>query len=306
MVKFLVMDVDGTLTDGKIYMSQQGEAFKAFDIKDGCGIKDILPKYGIIPVIITARESNMLLCRCKELGITELYQNCREKLLKLNEIVESYSKDKRYTLADVAYIGDDILDVECMEKIKTAGGYTVCPKNAVDQVKKLSCFICRTNGGEGAVREFIDWYTAKVDSLEMKQIKMISEKAYKFIKNFSPNSMKDGRYEISKDVFANVMTYTTKPFDLTVYESHLNHIDIQYILYGAEVLVTEDVSKLKNNIYGEYSPEDDTVFYKYDAGNVKVLKAGDVVILHPEDAHRGAIVVDSPQTIRKIVVKVLC
>lgn len=60
MIRLLVMDVDGTLTDGKIYMSENGEAFKAFDIKDGYGIKHILPKYGIIPVIITARESKII------------------------------------------------------------------------------------------------------------------------------------------------------------------------------------------------------------------------------------------------------
>lgn len=60
MIKFLIMDVDGTLTDGKIYMGNQGELMKAFDVKDGCGIKDILPQYGIVPIIITARESEIL------------------------------------------------------------------------------------------------------------------------------------------------------------------------------------------------------------------------------------------------------
>ena len=67
MIKYLIMDVDGTLTDGKIYMGPNGETIKVFDIKDGCGIKDILPQYDIIPVIITARETKMLENRCKEL-----------------------------------------------------------------------------------------------------------------------------------------------------------------------------------------------------------------------------------------------
>ena len=78
-IKFLVLDVDGTLTDGKIYMGAEGELFKAFDIKDGCGIKDILPQYNIVPVIITARDSMILIRRCKELNISNLYQNCGTK-----------------------------------------------------------------------------------------------------------------------------------------------------------------------------------------------------------------------------------
>ena len=70
-IKFLVMDVDGTLTDGKIYMGNEGELFKAFDVKDGCGIKDLLPQLGIVPVIITARESKILENRCNELLILD-------------------------------------------------------------------------------------------------------------------------------------------------------------------------------------------------------------------------------------------
>ena len=66
-IKFLIMDVDGTLTDGKIYMGQDGEMAKAFDIKDGAGIALVLPKNNIIPVIITARESKILANRCEEL-----------------------------------------------------------------------------------------------------------------------------------------------------------------------------------------------------------------------------------------------
>ena len=71
MIKLLVMDVDGTLTDGKLYFGENGEMFKSFDVKDGCGIKDILPKYNILPVIITARNSVYLEKRCKELGVQD-------------------------------------------------------------------------------------------------------------------------------------------------------------------------------------------------------------------------------------------
>lgn len=149
MIKYLVMDVDGTLTDGKIYMGNDGEVFKAFDIKDGCGIKDILPLYGIIPVIITARDSRILTNRCNELGITHVYQGTRNKLEKLHEIAEDFSQ--------CAYIGDDILDLQCMNPIKEAGGIVGCPKDAVKKVKDIADFVSEKNGGDGAVRDFIEW-----------------------------------------------------------------------------------------------------------------------------------------------------
>ncbi len=149
MIKYLVMDVDGTLTDGKIYMGANGELMKAFDIKDGYGIKDIAIPAGIIPIIITARESTFVINRCQELGITHIFQNCRNKLNKLNEITND--------LSEVAYIGDDILDLQCMNPVKVAGGKIGCPADAVKKVKELADFIADHNGGEGAVRDFIEW-----------------------------------------------------------------------------------------------------------------------------------------------------
>ena len=146
------MDVDGTLTDGKIYMGANGEVMKAFDIKDGCGIKDILPTLGIIPVIITARQSQILDNRCKELNIIEVHQGIRNKLEKLQEICQRYG----ITFNQVAYIGDDILDLQCMNPIKEEGGVIGCPADAVKKVKEVADYVCSNNGGEGAVREFIE------------------------------------------------------------------------------------------------------------------------------------------------------
>ena len=149
MIKYLVMDVDGTLTDGKIYMGNDGEMMKAFDIKDGCGIHDILIPAGITPVIITGRSSKILENRCKELGITNLYQGIRNKIEKLLTITTD--------LSTVAYIGDDINDLSCMEPIKEAGGLVGCPADAVQKVVDLADFVSKRNGGNGAVREFIEW-----------------------------------------------------------------------------------------------------------------------------------------------------
>ncbi|MCC8174769.1 MAG: 3-deoxy-D-manno-octulosonate 8-phosphate phosphatase, partial [Odoribacter sp.] len=144
MIQYLVMDVDGTLTDGKIYMGNDGEVFKAFSIKDGCGIKDIAIPAGIIPVIITARKSNIVSLRCKELSITEVYQGIRNKFELLSNLISDFST--------VAYIGDDILDLQCMVPIKKAGGIIGCPSDAVDKVKNIADFIADHKGGDGAVR----------------------------------------------------------------------------------------------------------------------------------------------------------
>lgn len=157
-IKFLVMDVDGTLTDGMIYIGETGEIFKTFNIKDGCGIRDILPIHGIIPVIITARESRMLVLRCQELGIKYLFQNVRNKIQCLSEFLAQYSDNgTKLTFQNVAYIGDDILDLQCMEPIKAEGGIIGCPNDAVDEVKYLADYISIYNGGRGAVRDFIQY-----------------------------------------------------------------------------------------------------------------------------------------------------
>lgn len=153
MVRCFVMDVDGTLTDGKIYMSENGELCKAFDIKDGCGIHDILIPAGIIPVIITGRKSVMLENRCKELGITRLYQKISNKTEKLDEVL----LELKLTKAQVAYIGDDINDLDCMLAVKQEGGLIGCPTDAAQKVCDIANFVSTKNGGAGAVREFIEW-----------------------------------------------------------------------------------------------------------------------------------------------------
>lgn len=153
MIKYLVMDVDGTLTDGKIYMGNDGEVMKAFSIKDGCGIHDILIPAGITPVIITGRKSDILENRCKEIGIKEIHQGVSNKIEKLLSVTSD--------LSTVAYAGDDINDLSAMIPIKEAGGKIGCPADAVKKVKELADFISSKNGGDGAVREFIEWLVSE-------------------------------------------------------------------------------------------------------------------------------------------------
>lgn len=140
------MDVDGTLTDGKIYMSGSGELFKAFNIKDGYTIYT-LDKIGIVPVIITGRLSDIVARRAEELRIKECHQGISDKLAKLQDIMQRYNA----TLDEVAYIGDDYNDLECMRLC----GYSACPADAEDDIKQQVDYVCETKAGEGAVREFV-------------------------------------------------------------------------------------------------------------------------------------------------------
>lgn len=150
-IKFLVMDVDGTLTDGKIYMSANGELFKAFDIKDGYTIYT-LDQIGIIPIIIAGRKSEIVSKRAAELKIKECYQGVSDKLATLNEVLTKYNG----TLDEVAYIGDDFNDSVCMK----ACGLVACPNDAEESIKPLVNYVCKHNGGQGALREFVKFILA--------------------------------------------------------------------------------------------------------------------------------------------------
>lgn len=146
-VKMLVMDVDGTLTDGCIYIGANGEVMKVFNVKDGYAIVHLRQK-GIEPVIITGRSSDIVKERARELGITELYQGISDKLDKLKEVAEKF----QCTSDEIAYIGDDLNDLDCIQYC----GVTGCPNDAVDEVKSQVKYVCQHDGGRGAVREFID------------------------------------------------------------------------------------------------------------------------------------------------------
>lgn len=147
-IKMLVLDVDGTMTDGKINMCETGELFKSFDIKDGYGIHEILPAHGIKSAIITGRESKIVSNRAKELEIDYVFQGVKDKLKKLQEIVDA----NQITYNEVAYMGDDMIDLQCMKIC----GFSGCPQDAVSKIKEEADFISQYSGGRGAVREFIE------------------------------------------------------------------------------------------------------------------------------------------------------
>jgi 3-deoxy-D-manno-octulosonate 8-phosphate phosphatase (KDO 8-P phosphatase) len=146
-IKMLVMDVDGTLTDGKIYVGENGEVFKAFNVKDGYRLIN-MDKYNLIPVIITGKKSEILAKRAAELKIKEVYQGIDDKLKVLDEILNRY----QMTYENIAYIGDDVNDLDCMKVCF----FNACPADAIDEVIDEVDYVCKVKGGDGAVREFID------------------------------------------------------------------------------------------------------------------------------------------------------
>lgn len=152
-IKTLVFDVDGTLTDGKIYMGNDGEVMKAFDVKDGYGIHCLLPSIGIIPVVITSRNSDIVKRRCMELGINYIFQNVDDKWLTLSSLLDKLN----ISASNVVYMGDDLNDIVCMKAIELGGGMIACPQNAVNAVKKIADYICSNHAGNGAARELIDF-----------------------------------------------------------------------------------------------------------------------------------------------------
>lgn len=148
-IKAFIMDVDGTLTDGKIYMGSKGEVFKAFNIKDGYGVHEILPENGIKTVIMTGRNSEIVLNRARELEIDVVLQNIKDKKRAIDELKEMLHCESD----EMVYIGDDIIDIAAMKEC----GFAVCPGDAVKEVKEICQYICKKNGGQGAVREVIEW-----------------------------------------------------------------------------------------------------------------------------------------------------
>lgn len=147
MIKLIVLDVDGCLSDGKITYTQDGIESKNFNIKDGLGISTWV-KMGNHAAIITGRDSKIVEKRAKELGIQHVFQGKKDKDRVLKELVSSLGFD----IKEVAAIGDDLNDFGMLSIV----GKSFTPKNGVKEVKKLVDTVLSLNGGDGAVREMID------------------------------------------------------------------------------------------------------------------------------------------------------
>ena len=147
-IKLLAMDVDGTLTDGKIYIGRDGEVMKAFSVRDGQGLS-MLRKQGVILAIITGRQSDIVARRAEELKIDRVYQGAADKL----ETLKALCGECGVAPEETAYIGDDLPDLPALEYAGTG----MCPADAVPEVRRAARLILPSRGGEGAVRDAAEW-----------------------------------------------------------------------------------------------------------------------------------------------------
>ncbi len=146
-IKLLIVDVDGVLTDGRIILDSKDGEYKAFHVRDGHGIK-MLQREGVKVAIITGRSSMVVRRRADELGIEIVVQGSKDKIIDYEKIMADLGmKDK-----EVAYVGDDIVDLPVMRRV----GLPVAVADAEEYVKAEAVLITRRGGGRGAVRELTD------------------------------------------------------------------------------------------------------------------------------------------------------
>ena len=142
----IFLDVDGTLTDGKVYLDNGKNEFKAFNVKDGLMIVAAI-KLGYEVIIMTGRKSEVVARRAAELGIEECYQGIRDKKSALEKLME----EKNFGYKNLAYLGDDLNDLAVMKEARFAGS----PADAAAEVKEISDLVSEFKGGAGAIREIL-------------------------------------------------------------------------------------------------------------------------------------------------------
>ena len=159
-VRLLIVDVDGVLTDGGLHFDNRGEEYKTFSSLDGHGLRMLLD-CGIEVAVITGRRSGIVEHRMNELGVSHLYQGCRDKLGAFRELLDATGLDA----AAVAYVGDDLPDLP----ILTRTGLAIAVQNAHGFVKQHCDWVTTASGGRGAVREVTDFILHAQGLLEAKQ-----------------------------------------------------------------------------------------------------------------------------------------
>ena len=147
-VKAVVFDVDGVLTDASLTFDEDGKEYKTFNAKDGQGIV-MLNRTGFVTAIITARQNGTVRHRFNNLGMTKLYEGCKNKIVALREFMAEYNLEPE----QIAYMGDDLPDICVLKKV----GMPCCPQDAVAEVKEHALLVASKNGGRGAVREMCDF-----------------------------------------------------------------------------------------------------------------------------------------------------
>src|SRR6266545_988661 len=143
-IRLFATDVDGVLTDAGMYYSESGEELKKFDTRDGMGIK-LLQRAGLITALVTQEATKLVARRGEKLAIPEVHQEVMDKLPVLRDMAARHG----VTLAEVAYMGDDINDLASLRAV----GFSASPADALPPIRKAVTYVCKAKGGDGAVRE---------------------------------------------------------------------------------------------------------------------------------------------------------
>lgn len=147
MIKYLILDVDGTFTDGSIYYDENNNEMKKFCTKDGTGMI-CAGTAGIELIVLTGRECMATTRRMKELKVHHIYQNIKDKAAW----IKNWLEDNGINRDEVGYIGDDINDLESMKLC----GFVGCPADAANEVREIADYVSKIEGGHGAVRDVIE------------------------------------------------------------------------------------------------------------------------------------------------------
>ena len=148
MIRLLILDVDGVLTDGRIVIDDRGRESKSFDVKDGHGLRLIM-RADVKIVLLSGRESEATRRQAGELGIEEVYQNIHRKMDVYKKILEEHGLDDR----DVGYVGDDVIDLPLLKR----AGFSAAVADASEEIKPFVDYVAMKEGGRGAVREIIEF-----------------------------------------------------------------------------------------------------------------------------------------------------
>ena len=146
-IKLVVFDVDGTMTNGKLYYSANGEELKRFSVRDGLGTL-LLNLYGYKTAIMTSEDSPIVTARAKKLKIEHVILGARDKITAMKKLVDDLNLD----LENIAFVGDDLNDLETLKIV----GFSACPNDAVESVRNIVDFVSSYNGGDGAIREIAE------------------------------------------------------------------------------------------------------------------------------------------------------
>ena len=147
LIELMVFDVDGVMTDGRLYYGPDGEVMKVFHVQDGQGVKSLMAA-GIVPAVISGRTSTAVTRRCAELGIEHVALGIEDKVAAFEGLCQRLGK----TAEVCGYMGDDLIDLPVMRRV----GFAATVPNAAEGVAEFAHWVSRREGGQGAVREICD------------------------------------------------------------------------------------------------------------------------------------------------------